>query len=1535
MKRVSVSISAHGCLSRCRLILAIIFIFFTGLAKAQTTQGTDFWLTPMMNYDAKSDSFFVIVSAEKATAAKVEIPLMGFSQSITLGYNDLIRVYIPATYKPQKTDTVFQCGIHVTSFLPVSVYSLSARSATTDASCIFPSAVQPMGGDYYALTPKLYTGGYNSGNTIGIVCIDDSAVIQVTPTVSTGNGHVGNKTFSKKLYQGEVFLFSSASKVGLEGTYIKSAPGKRIAVFSGDICVAIRCAACDHVYEEMPPISTLGKNFIVTPFFKQDKGHDFQVVATENSTTIKENNVLVATLNAGQVYYRKVYGDSSLCLTSDKPVLLAQYMIGKSCNATVGGDPAMLVINPLEQTIRYAIVSTSNTTLVKTHYINIIVPKAGLDSVYLDGSLLLPTQFDTLSCGNYFLYRDTVLAGNHRVECRFGFICYLYGIGTYESYAYSAGSGLKNLQRYILSESYPSCDSGFIVKLASFGDSATRFKWTFNNTQKDTVSNPFFYVKTPGVYPVKLLYKLLNKSTWDSTAADILVEKPKYTDFITFDKKTVCDTQFRIDLPNTPIFSYKWNTGDTTAWLFAKKTGTYKVAIHNRITGCDAVDSCALSFYNKVQVKMSYKMARFCPGIPLYLYDSSKVTNDSITAYHWYADKYPLSKQKNDTIKSPRANSYEIKLVIFTANGCIDSTQEKVFISDVPVAVAGVTKYDSCYGRDRFRFNNGSYTNLGKITRLKWMFGDGDTSAKLQAFKSYKDSGTYNVRLIAFSETGCFDTSDAIKVTVYPTPRAGILIADSAICLKNSFFDFRNGSAPDSRPMQYLWNWGDGTGSTYENPGLIQYYDTGTFHIRFTASFKQTACGDTAYRNVTVIRDPVAAIIVDSSNFCLNKNYYAFTSTSKQYGKSVPTLTWYWGDGNSTIGNSPITHRYTAAGTFKVKMVYNAGKGCVDSIQKNVIVYNSPKALFAIVDSNACGNANYFKIANNSTAPGNAKWDWQFGDGTSSTVKNPADKNYATYGSFEILLAVKDPLTGCIDTAERNIKVLKAPSLNISASDSAVCYAADSFVFTDSTDYGNLPAYRKWIFEDGTMDTTQRVVRTFLQSGFHNVTFAGGIPGTCADTLKLTVHVRYSDTPITASFQIKEKCAPAKVDFIANTKEGKNWSYTWTDVNSSKTWLTQNVSGAVYNAMGSFPVTLTAKDDIGCSANAGFDIVIAPQPSVEINNRFADSQCFKGNVFGFNSTLSQATLPVNYNWNTSPNAYTDSASPNISYSTPGLRTVSLIITDGNNCKDTGMYQIRVYPNLALTLFADSGCVGETKEIKVSVSPSGINLKSTEWFQGGALVFSGNPYRFNLSIPGIENIWMRTVTENGCVDTSNTVIIKTFPKPIAKFGIEQQLATGLGVPVIVTDSSVGADQWIWEVDKGVFAYSQNYNYLYPRLGDATVRLIVLNNAGCADTATKKITLLSNEYGWIPGAFSPDGNGTNDVFKIEGLSAVSKFEMVVYNRWGELLFKTNDPNSGWDGNYLNKPAPSGVYAYRINLIFYTGKKQVLTGEVTLLR
>ena len=114
------------------------------------------------------------------------------------------------------------------------------------------------------------------------------------------------------------------------------------------------------------------------------------------------------------------------------------------------------------------------------------------------------------------------------------------------------------------------------------------------------------------------------------------------------------------------------------------------------------------------------------------------------------------------------------------------------------------------------------------------------------------------------------------------------------------------------------------------------------------------------------------------------------------------------------------------------------------------------------------------------------------------------------------------------------------------------------------------------------------------------------------------------------------------------------------------------------------------------------------------------------------------------------------------------------------------------------------------------------------------------------------------------------------------------------------------------------------------------LIALNQIGCSDTIIKQVQINPSYYFFIPDAFTPNGDNINDCFIGSG-KGISKFQMSILNRWGETIFRTNNPDQGWCGTTQNSSVPcaNGVYSYRIDVYDELGKHYYYTGEVSLLR
>lgn len=126
--------------------------------------------------------------------------------------------------------------------------------------------------------------------------------------------------------------------------------------------------------------------------------------------------------------------------------------------------------------------------------------------------------------------------------------------------------------------------------------------------------------------------------------------------------------------------------------------------------------------------------------------------------------------------------------------------------------------------------------------------------------------------------------------------------------------------------------------------------------------------------------------------------------------------------------------------------------------------------------------------------------------------------------------------------------------------------------------------------------------------------------------------------------------------------------------------------------------------------------------------------------------------------------------------------------------------------------------------------------------------------------------------------------------------------------------------------------ENPIYTFNFDGAHEVFLLVQNAYGCYDSTMQTITPPLYIYG--PNSFTPDGDNLNETFKFKGIG-IEFFEMLIYDRWGELLFKTNDINVGWDGTYKGELVPAGVYVYRVTAASFENIKTNYTGSINLIR
>ena len=154
------------------------------------------------------------------------------------------------------------------------------------------------------------------------------------------------------------------------------------------------------------------------------------------------------------------------------------------------------------------------------------------------------------------------------------------------------------------------------------------------------------------------------------------------------------------------------------------------------------------------------------------------------------------------------------------------------------------------------------------------------------------------------------------------------------------------------------------------------------------------------------------------------------------------------------------------------------------------------------------------------------------------------------------------------------------------------------------------------------------------------------------------------------------------------------------------------------------------------------------------------------------------------------------------------------------------------------------------------------------------------------------------------------------------------------PIVFTNLTVGGTDYYWNFGDGLHSSEFSPTHTYQDGGEFTVCLSVNTGSPCPDSVCRKVTILLPQAVDVPNAFSPNGDGFNDILYVRG-QGVTDFIFKVFNRWGEKFFETTDLKIGWDGIYKTKPQDMDVYVWELNALMENGARVVRSGNVSLLR
>lgn len=424
------------------ILLTLALFLFVELSEAsgqgrektisKIPEGTEFWLCFMKNF--KDDEKFhnndlmleLFITSDKNSEVEIEIRNIGYYKKVFVKAGEIVNVKIDSAAQIKSSGVVEKsAAVKITSNNPISVYGLNCRFQTTDTFLGLP--VEVLGKEYRAMCYTVYPPMLAQ---FAVVAVENETKVTIIPTVDTHDEKRAGKPIEIYLDKGDVyqswakFIPASNLKSDMTGALIQA--NKKIAVFSGHQCANVpeHIETCNHLVEQMPPITSWGKHFYIGKLRSRSK-YTYRVLAHYPNTKVFENSELIDHLQPGEFLERN--SSNNIQITASQPVLVAQYSQGMKSGDSVG-DPMMLLISPTQQFLKKYRFATPKSGYWG-HYINVVAPNEALGTIKLNGNRIPPGEFKQIGISRYSIAQLEVPYGNHQIEAAEPFGMYSYGFG--------------------------------------------------------------------------------------------------------------------------------------------------------------------------------------------------------------------------------------------------------------------------------------------------------------------------------------------------------------------------------------------------------------------------------------------------------------------------------------------------------------------------------------------------------------------------------------------------------------------------------------------------------------------------------------------------------------------------------------------------------------------------------------------------------------------------------------------------------------------------------------------------------------------------------------------------------------------------------------------------------------------------------------------------------------------------------------------------------------------------------------------------
>lgn len=652
-------------------------------------------------------------------------------------------------------------------------------------------------------------------------------------------------------------------------------------------------------------------------------------------------------------------------------------------------------------------------------------------------------------------------------------------------------------------------------------------------------------------------------------------------------------------------------------------------------------------------------------------------------------------------------------------------------------------------------------------------------------------------------------------------------------------------------------------------------------------------------------------------------------------GNGQPTsFIWYFGDGDTSTAQNPV-HVYGADGTYFPLLIAAPSSACADTAS-TIINYNATGvnivASFLPASAPQC-EPYLFNFRN--TGQNGKQFFWYINQ--QEVRRDSIGFDTVLFaGKYQVSFVAKNPAT-CekADTQTQQFVVFKELFPDFTATADS-CELAVQFNNTTQNPGNDTVSYY-WNFGDGSFSTAFSPKHYYADTGLYYVSLFTNRGLSCANVTTYPIRVDTNDRILEARFTLNPSpaCEPLQLK-ASNNSINATHNY-WYINGAFKDSLNFNLTDSIKQA-GTLDVRLVIANPNTCKRWDTLDRQITVYPAAKADFIALKDKCSPSVTLINKSSTNSSTSPV-YNWDFGDGQTSSLFAPTHVYDTGGTYLITLITNPGTPCADTAEQTIAYRPDSHL-MNAEFDVTDSMICIPAffKAESTGKNGQDFKWYINGNLVKTGTSYADTLKAAQTFSIKLVVVDTNSCkgIDSAEKTI-RTNLFAEADFLMKRD-SCSLKV-LFENRSGTGQTPFVWYFGDGDSSKEYSPKHDYAKTDYYKVQLIYSPGTFCADTA-ESIYFIDGDSAtevFIPNVFTPNNDGINDCYRITGVNEkCDEFHILVYNRWGNLVYESTNGTWCWDGKSQSGEAlPQGIYYYVLTLKKKTGYQANDHGTITLLR